>query len=274
MDGILLVVGIVAVIGVICAIILTVASKYMHVESDAKEKEIRDVLPGANCGACGYTGCDGYAKALASGDTTRTNLCVPGADAVSKKIAALTGLEAEDVVEQIATVKCMGDCNVTKSKAEYAGIQTCIAAKMLYGGKGLCTYGCLGYGDCANACPNGAICIENGIAHINTKLCTGCGLCTRTCPQRIITLMDDVDKVLVTCSNREKGATTRQKCSHGCIGCKKCEKNCPQGAITVVNNLAVIDYGKCINCGECAKNCPVHCIMVSDFSGIHRYIVE
>ena len=274
MDGILIAAGVVAAIGIICAVILILASKYMNVESNEKEHEIREALPGANCGACGYAGCDGYAAALAEGKIDKTNLCVPGADAVSRRIAEITGLEAGDVVEKVATVKCLGDCNMTSDKTKYQGIQTCAAAKMLYGGKGACTYGCLGFGDCAKVCPNSAICIENDIAHINTKVCTGCGLCTKTCPQHIITLMDDVDKVLVTCSSNEKGAAVRNKCQHGCIGCKKCEKNCPAGAITVVNNLAVIDYDKCINCGECAKNCPVDCIMVSDFSGIHRYEAE
>lgn len=271
MEGILTAVAVVAAVGIICAVILILASKYLHVETNEKAKQIRDVLPGANCGACGYAGCDGYAAALANGEVDKTNLCVPGADAVSRKIAELTGLEAQDVVEQVATVRCLGDCNMTSDKSEYHGINTCVAAKMLYGGKGSCTYGCIGFGDCAKACPSGAICIENGIAHVNTKLCTGCGLCTKTCPQHIISLMDDVDKVLVTCSNKEKGAVVRVKCKHGCLGCKKCEKGCPVGAITVSNNLADIDYSKCINCGECAKNCPVDCIMVSDFSGIHRY---
>lgn len=273
MNGILTAVGVVAAIGVVCAVILILASRYMRVDSNEKEKAIRDVLPGANCGACGYTGCDGYAKALANGDTDKTNLCVPGADAVSRAIANVTGLEAGDVVEKVATVKCLGDCNMTSDKSEYAGIKTCSAARMLYGGKGACIYGCIGFGDCAAACPSGAICIENGIAHVNTKLCTGCGLCIGACPQHIIHLMDDVDKVLVTCSNNEKGSEVRGKCKHGCIGCGKCAKGCTVGAVEIVNNLAVIDYDKCINCGKCAENCPVGCIMVSDFSGIHRYTV-
>lgn len=274
MNEILTAVAVVAVIGVACAIILILASKYMKVEANEKEKEIRDALPGANCGACGYTGCDGYAKALAEGKTDKTNLCVPGADAVSKEIARITGLEAGDVVEKVATVKCLGDCGVTGDKAEYSGIKTCAAAKLIYGGKGACTHGCIGFGDCANACPSGAICIENGIAHVNTRLCTGCGLCTKTCPQGIIQLMDDVDKVLVTCSSHDKGAAVRGKCKHGCIGCGKCAKGCPEGAVSIVNELAVIDYDKCINCGKCAANCPVGCIMVSDFSGIHHYTVS
>ena len=125
-----------------------------------------------------------------------------------------------------------------------------------------------------NACPNNAICIENGIAHINTRLCTGCGICSRTCPQHIISIVDDVEKVVVTCSNKDKGAITRKVCSNGCIGCKKCEKVCSTGAIKVTNNVAVIDYSKCPECadfGICARECTTGCIMLSDLSGIHRY---
>lgn len=271
MTEVIIAVSAVAVIGIVCAVILIVASKYMHVEVDEKEIKIREVLPGANCGACGYTGCDGYAKALARGETDKTNLCVPGADKVSKDIAEITGLQAGDVVERVAIVRCMGDCTKASKKSQYEGIQSCAAAKMLYGGEGACTYGCLGKGDCLSVCPSNAICIENGIAHVNTRLCAGCGMCVKECPQGIISLMADVDKVLVTCSNKDKGAVARQKCTNACIACKKCEKNCPTGAIKVENNVAVVDYSKCIKCDLCAKNCPVGCILVSDFSGIHRY---
>lgn len=271
MTEVLTAVAVVAAIGAVCAAVLLVASKLMFVPVNEKEKQIRDVLPGANCGACGYTGCDGYAKALAEGQTDKTNLCVPGADKVSNDIAQITGLEAADVVEMVATVRCMGDCGKVGKKSQYRGADSCAAAKMLFGGSSQCTYGCLGYGDCQKVCPNGAICIENGVAHVNTRICTGCGLCAKACPQGIIALMEDVDKVLVTCSSKDKGAAVRKICSHGCIACKKCEKNCPTQAVKVENNIAVIDYDKCINCGECAKNCPVGCIMVSDFSGIHRF---
>ena len=137
-------------------------------------------------------------------------------------------------------------------------------------GNGKCNFGCIGLGDCVKVCPQNAICLQNGIAHINTRICTGCGMCTRTCPQHLITLMADEYNVLVTCHNKEKGAVVRVKCTNGCIGCKKCEKNCPTGAIKVEDNLATIDYSLCIKCGLCAENCPVGCILVSDFNGIHN----
>lgn len=273
MDVILTAVIPVVVIGVICAVVLVVASKLMAVKEDEKFPAIRECLPGANCGACGFAGCDGYAKALAEKEGTPTNLCIPGADEVSKKLSDLLGVAFEDVVEKVAVIHCAGDCEYTQDRIAYDGIESCSAAKLIFGGKGSCLYGCLGLGDCAAACPNEAICIENGIAHVNSKLCSGCGICTRTCPNGIISLMDDVEKVIVTCNNKDKGAATRKVCKSGCIGCKKCEKVCTSGAIKVQNNLAVIDYSKCPECddfGVCARECTTGCIMISDFNGIHR----
>ena len=274
MNPILIAAFIVAAIGAVCAIVLVVASKFFAVEEDVTFSNIRECLPGANCGACGYAGCDGYAKALADDKTIKANLCIPGADAVAHKISEILGVEFEDVVEKVAVIHCYGDCNHTSNKMDYVGIESCEAAKLMYGGQGKCVYGCIGLGDCVKVCPQEAICIENGIAHIDTRKCIGCGLCARACPRGLISMIDDVDTVIVTCNNTEKGATVRSKCSNGCIGCKKCEKGCPNGAIKVENNLARIDYGKCNDCGECAKNCPVGCILVSDFNGIHNYVAK
>ncbi|MBO5939066.1 MAG: RnfABCDGE type electron transport complex subunit B [Clostridia bacterium] len=273
MNEILIAALVVGGIGAICAVMLIAASKFFAVKEDETVGRLRECLPGANCGACGYAGCDGYAKALAEGGV-KTNLCTPGADATAKQLAEILGVEAEEVVEQVAVIHCYGDCNHTAKKMEYEGIESCAAAKTLYGGAGLCSFGCIGLGDCVSVCPNQAICIENGMAHIDTRLCIGCGLCAKTCPRGIIELMADVERVLVTCNSRDKGAVARKACSNACMGCKKCEKSCPSGAIKVVDNLAVIDYELCDNCGSCAKVCPVGCILVSDFSGIHRYEVE
>lgn len=263
----------VVIIGIICGTVLVIASKLMAVKEDERFPKIRECLPGANCGACGFAGCDGYAKALCEQEGLATNLCVPGADAVSKQLSEIMGVEFEDVIEQVAVVHCAGDCDRTQDKYEYSGLQSCAAAKLLYGGKGSCTYGCLGLGDCVSVCPKNAISVKNGVAVVDSKECIGCGLCTKTCPQKIISLVADIEKVVVTCSNKDKGAVTRKACSNGCIGCKKCERVCPLGAIKVVDNCAVIDYDKCTDCpdfGVCAKNCTTGCIMLSDLSGLHR----
>lgn len=259
----------VTVIGLICAVGLAVASSVMAVKEDTRFTEIRACLPGANCGACGYTGCDGYAKALLE-PGTKTNLCVPGADAVAAQIAALLGVEAEDVVEKIAVVQCAGTCEATSVKADYRGIPSCAAAKLFYGGNGSCIFGCMGFGDCARACPKGAISMQDGIACVDHTECIGCGICAQTCPQKIIEIVPDIIRTEVLCSSYHNGPYTKKVCSSGCIGCHKCEKTCPQGAIKVDNFLARIDWDKCTACGACASVCPTGAMVCGDFSGASR----
>ena len=252
-------------VAAICAVVLTLASIFFKVKEDETAIAIHDCLPGANCGACGYSGCDGYAKALSEGTTTATNLCVPGGDSTSAEIAEILGVEAADVVEKVAYVACNGTCAATERKYDYHGYKSCIAANLSYSGDKTCTYACLGYGDCAKVCPQDAISIADGIAHVDPQKCIGCGLCARICPNGIIKIVDDTTRVAVKCSNHDKGALTRKYCTNGCIGCMKCQKTCPHGAIKVENNLATIDYSLCTGCGACAEVCPVHCIHEGNF---------
>ena len=255
-----------AALAVICALILTVSSVYFSVKEDPRIGEIRDCLPGANCGACGFSGCDGYAKALSSGVADKTNLCIPGGDGVAKRISAIMGVDAEDVVERVAYVGCNGSCRPEERKYEYSGTKSCKAANMNYSGDRFCTFACLGYGDCAAVCPRDAICITDGcIAEIDPRKCIGCGLCVKTGPNGLIHLINDTSRVVVKCNNHHKGAVVRKYCVNGCIACGKCEKSCPEGAIKVVDNLAVIDYDKCTGCGTCKSVCPVHCIHEGNF---------
>ena len=271
MLDILVPVGILFGTSIICAVLLTLADAFFGVKEDETATAIRDCLPGANCGACGYSGCDGYAKALAEKTVEKTNLCVPGGDNVAKDIAAILGVEAEDVVERVAYVACNGTCNAVEVKYEYQGEKSCYLANVAYSGNKSCIYACLGYGDCAVVCPQNAISIESGVARVNSRKCIGCGICVRACPNSIIHLIRDTSRVVVECSNHDKGAQTRQYCSNGCIGCMKCQKACPNGAITVTNNLAQIDYSLCTGCGECVKVCPVHCIHEGNFiCGAHN----
>lgn len=271
MLDILVPVGILFGTSIICAVLLTLADAFFGVKEDETATAIRDCLPGANCGACGYSGCDGYAKALAEKTVEKTNLCVPGGDNVAKDIAAILGVEAEDVVERVAYVACNGTCNAVEVKYEYQGEKSCYLANVAYSGNKSCIYACLGYGDCAVVCPQNAITVENGVARVNSRKCIGCGICVRACPNSIIHLIRDTSRVVVECSNHDKGAQTRQYCSNGCIGCMKCQKVCPNGAITVTNNLAQIDYSLCTGCGECVKVCPVHCIHEGNFiCGAHN----
>ena len=269
MNTIIMATASVTILGLLCSVMLSVAAKVMSVKTDERVALIREILPGANCGACGCSGCDGYAEGLVN-EGLKTNLCIPGGDAVSKGISAILDVGFEDVVEQIAVVHCRGDGNSRQQKMEYVGIMTCAAAKQLYGGQNACVFGCLGYGDCARACPSGAVCIENGLARIDTRKCTGCGLCAKSCPNGIIYTEDDTITTVVLCKNTEKGAVTRNKCSFGCIACMRCARECPAGAIVVEDNLARIEYSKCVSCGKCAEVCVTKCIQQANFSGIFR----
>ena len=250
---------VVLLIALVAGILLLIFSRLFYVEKNPLEKNIRECLPGVNCGACGFKGCDDYAAALAEGGV-KPNLCIPGDQKVANEISALLGVEAEEIKDVVAFVSCNGHCEATKVVAEYDGVKTCRAASMLYGGTNSCRYGCLGLGDCANVCPNNAICLENGVARVITSRCIGCGLCKKQCPKGIISMIPQESTAAVFCSNKQKGADAMKACKNACIGCKKCEKTCPEGAIKVVDNLAVIDYNICKGCGECVAVCPTSCL--------------
>ena len=157
---------------------------------------------------------------------------------------------------------CQGSYAHTQDKYEYQGVKSCAAMAALHGGCAVCPFGCLGCGDCVKACKFGAIEVKNGLAHIDEQKCTGCGACADTCPKGIIRLHTRLDKPVVLCANRDRGALTRKACTAGCIGCMKCAKNCPSGAVTVVDNVARIDEEKCTGCGICAAQCPVGAIFM------------
>lgn len=252
---------IVSVIGIIAGVGLSLASEFFAVKKNETEEKIRECLPGANCGACGYTGCDGYAKALAEGREESTSLCGPGGADAANAIASALGKTAEKIVPTAAVVMCGGNCDKAEAKLQYAGVHSCKAAAQLFGGYKSCLYGCLGYGDCIEACPYNAIFICDGIARVNTHECRACKKCTTVCPKGIIKMMPlDTPHAAVICHNNDKGAQTRRICSAGCIGCGKCVKACENGAVKVTNFLSEVDYTKCTGCGKCTEVCPVKCI--------------
>lgn len=259
LPDILIALGVVGGISLILGILLALFIKLFGIEEDERAKNIRACLPGINCGACGFKGCDDYAAALAEGKA-KPNLCVPGAEDTANAIGDLLGIEVEAPKDVVAFVHCNGTCDATSKKATYDGISSCKAASMIYGGPDACKYGCLGCGDCAAACMSNAICIKDGIARVDTRLCVGCGLCVSTCPKKIISMVPQETAVAVYCSNKDKGADARKACKNACIACKKCEKACPNGAITVVDNCALIDYTKCTGCKACVEGCPTGCL--------------
>ena len=251
------------------AILLSLVSRFFAVEEDETAKKIRACLPGINCGACGYKGCDDYAAALANG-AAKPNLCVPGAESVACEIGEILNVEVESPKDVVAYVHCNGTCEAATKKAVYVGIDSCRAAAAIYGGPEACNYGCMGLGDCVRVCPADAICTQDGIARIDTRRCLGCGLCVDACPKHVISLVPQETVVAVMCHNRDKGAEARKACKNACIACKKCEKACPVQAIAVTDNLAQIDYTKCIGCGACVATCPTGCLKATHFPDLER----
>ena len=246
-------------VGLLFGIILALVIRFFGIEEDEKTKEIRAVLPGINCGACGFKGCGDYAEALSGGEA-KPNLCVPGAESVAKELSDILGVEVEPPKDIVAFVHSNGTCEAATKKSEYDGVASCKARAMFYGSPMSCTYGCLGCGDCAKVCISNAISVIDGVAVVDTSLCVGCGLCAKECPKKIISMLPQEAATAVYCSNKDKGADARKACKNACIGCKKCEKLCPTQAILVVNNCAVIDYEKCTGCGACADGCPTGCL--------------
>jgi len=235
---------------------LTAADKVLAVPSDEKLDSVNACLPGANCGACGFAGCEQYAAAIISG-AVEPNLCKPGGADAAAKIGLALGVEVAAREREVAFVRCSGSSG---QKYVYAGSESCAASRLYYGGKELCRFGCVGFGDCAAVCPNGAILVENKRAVIIPDNCTACGLCAAACPQKLISIQKASKSVNVVCSSRDVGKITKAACASGCLGCKICEKKCPKGAIEVKENVAVINGEICDSCGKCAESCPAKCI--------------
>jgi len=216
--------------GFVAGLGLFIASKKFAVEKDPKIEEVNELLPGANCGACGLPGCSSLAEAIVNGDVL-PSACPVADDESLGKIAELLGIEAGSKVKNVARVKCNGGCHNSPEKYKYYGPGDCHSITMLVGGNKECIYGCVGGGSCVKACP-----------------------------RDIIELMPAENKFVVNCCSKDKGPETKKACSVGCIACRLCAKNCPVDAITVENNLAKIDPEICTNCGKCEEVCPMKTI--------------
>lgn len=246
-------------IGLIAALVLSFASKFLAVPVDERIEQVRDALPGANCGACGFSGCDDYAKAVCEG-RTETNKCVPGGASTTAAVNDIMGTTSSAAEKKVAVVACKGNNTNSGDKMEYNGDKTCKAASVIAGGQRNCAFGCLGFGDCKAVCPYGAICMVDGVAVINSDICVGCGVCVKNCPKGLISLVRADSSVIVTCKNQNKGPVAMKVCAVSCIACKKCERTCQFDAIHVENNIALVDQEKCTRCGACIAECPRKCI--------------
>lgn len=260
MNGILYPALVMGGLGVVFGSLLAFASKKFFVAVDPRQSEIRAILPGANCGGCGFPGCDGFAEACVAG-TAKPTACAAGGPDVAAKIAEILGVTAESSEPMTAFVRCQGSKDKMVKDCVYMGFDDCRSASVVPGrGPGGCAYGCMGFGTCVKVCSFGAIRIINGLAVVDSEKCVGCGACAAECPRGVIALIPKKSKIQVACANPLKGPLVKSVCSAGCIGCTLCVKACPKEAIEMKGSLAVIDPAKCVNCGLCAAKCPVKAI--------------
>lgn len=259
--GIIIAAAVISITGLAIGLLLGAAGLKFTVEIDEKESMIRQLLPGNNCGGCGYAGCDALAKAIAAKEAV-VNACPVGGQEIGKQIAKIMGVDEVEKEREVAFVKCAGTCDKAERKYNYYGTNDCKKAALVPGrGDKKCSYGCMGYGSCVKACPFDAIHIVNGVALVDKEACKACGKCIAECPNHLIEFVPYKAKHIVQCSSKDKGKAVKLACETGCIGCGICVKQCETGAITLENNIAYIDQSKCIGCGACAAKCPSKIIL-------------
>ncbi|TAN60181.1 RnfABCDGE type electron transport complex subunit B [bacterium] len=255
------------IIGAVLAIFLAFADSKFKVVDDPRIEALAGILPNTNCGGCGYPGCRMLAEALAKGDAP-PNSCVAGGSAVAKGLAAYLGVDASGHKRKLAVVLCRGGNIEARRQARYTGDLSCTAAN-LTGAEKVCSYSCLGYGECVEACKFGAMAMNgNGLPVVFYDKCVGCGACARACPRNIIEMHDEDHKLFVYCRSKDKGAVAKKACDVSCIACGLCVKDCSvSGGIVVKDNLATVNYDLAPQNAESTGRCPTKCILFDVESG-------
>ena len=257
-------------LGLLLALLLYLLAKKFKVEEDPRIDEVEKVMPGANCGGCGFAGCRAFADSAVKAPNLDNHYCPVGGNDVMKQVAAILGYEVKEKAPEVAVVRCNGTCANRPRTNTYDGVQSCKVKAALYAGDTACAFGCLGCGDCAAACQFGALSMDpaTGLPVVDEEKCTACGACVKACPKAIIELRPKGPrgmKVFVSCINKDKGPVAKKACAAACIGCGICAKTCTHDAIVVENNIAYIDASKCKLCRECEAMCPTGSIIGLNF---------
>jgi Na+-translocating ferredoxin:NAD+ oxidoreductase RNF subunit RnfB len=275
MNIIILSLVVLAALAAIAAISVYFVAKKFHVDEDPRINMICELLPGANCGGCGFPGCRGFAEAIVKkGSLDGFNCPVGGAECMHS-IAPVMGVEAVVEDPKIAVVRCSGNKVNAPRTVDFEGFRTCRFSANLFTGSAGCPHGCLGLGDCVRSCQFDAMVMndETGLPIVIDDKCVACGACVTACPRSVMELRDKGKKdrrIFVSCINKEKGAMAKKHCSVACIGCAKCQKACTFDAITIQNNLAYIDFSKCKLCRKCTSECPTNAIHELNFPTKHK----
>jgi Na+-translocating ferredoxin:NAD+ oxidoreductase RNF subunit RnfB len=247
---------ILAGLGLLSAFALGIASRAFHVDTDPRIQLITDLLPGANCGGCGFAGCSALASAIVSGNG-KIEACSAISDDNRKEAASVMGVEVTETVKRVAVIHCNYPAGGVGNRFEYIGVADCRAANLVSGGPKGCLYACIGLGTCKSVCPFDAVSMsDSGLPSISPEKCVACGKCVEACPKNIIDIAPASRTVQVLCSSHDRGAQVKKLCSVGCINCMLCQRICPFEAIHVIDNIARIDYEKCRVCGLCVRECP------------------
>ncbi|MCB1689928.1 MAG: RnfABCDGE type electron transport complex subunit B [Halioglobus sp.] len=253
------------------ASLLILANRRLHVEEDLRIDVVEEMLPHANCGACGYPGCRPFAEALVGGSEAPGKCSVSSPEGL-EEIAAYLGVAIGEQVRIIARLACAGGSNVARNRAHYVGAQSCVAASLVAGGGKSCAWGCLGYGDCERVCDFDAIHMDShGLPVVDSALCTGCGDCVDICPKDLFSLHPEDHRLWVACKNLEQGDVVLASCEVACTACERCVLDAPAGLISMRDNLPVIDYNRAHDTRVPIERCPTGAIVwIDDTAGSVR----
>jgi Na+-translocating ferredoxin:NAD+ oxidoreductase RNF subunit RnfB len=251
--------------GVIAAFILYFLAKQFEVKEDIRIGRVLEILPGVNCGGCGFPGCGGFATACVNADSLDGLSCPVAEPGLMKKVGAIIGLDADETIQMTAVLRCNGTCEARSRTNIYDGAKSCAVISSLYSSDTGCSYGCLGLGDCVAACLFDAIHINpvTGLAEVSEDKCVACRVCEKACPKNLIEMRKKglkSHRIYIACINKDKGGIARKACQNACIGCNKCLKECDYNAITIAQNIAYIDDAKCRLCSKCVPVCPTGAI--------------
>ena len=249
-------------VGLVFGVFIAIANKRLWVWEDPRIDIVAQMLPNANCGACGLPGCRAFAEQAVAGKVVPAQCTVSG-HAAREQIAGFLGVDAGEAVKNVARLLCGGGSDVAGYQAEYRGLPTCAAAAAVAGGGKGCAWGCLGLADCERVCDFDAIHMsETGLPVVDVDKCTACGDCVEACPKSLFELRPVNAGLLVQCRNLIGGDEALEQCKVACTACGKCVQDAAAGLISVATGVAVLNYDK-IGLAEprAAERCPTGAIV-------------